>query len=82
MLKSRNAKRFASVIMALAITVIANSAISFAAKSGSTTPAPPDTPRPAQFRSGSTTPAPEDTPRPLSFRSGSTTPAPEDTPRP
>ncbi len=65
MFKSRTAKRFRAVALALGITLLTNYAISFAARSGSTNPPPPDTPRPSlELRSGSTNPPPPDTPRP------------------
>jgi len=65
MFKSRTAKRFRAVALALGITLLTNYAISFAARSGSSTPPPPDTPRPTlQLMSGSSTPPPPDTPRP------------------
>lgn len=90
MFTSRTAKRFRAIAAALAITFVANYAISFAAYSttegdvstqllGSGPTPPEDTPKPLAVGSGPT--PPEDTPKPLTLLGSGPTP-PEDTPKP
>ena len=91
MFTSRTAKRFRAIAAALAITFIANYAISFAAYTSDTSveattkllgsgPTPPDdTPKPLSVESGPT--PPDDTPKPLALGGSGPTP-PDDTPKP
>ncbi|MEX1276660.1 MAG: hypothetical protein WEE20_12060 [Bacteroidota bacterium] len=91
MFKSRTAKRFRAIAAALAITFIANYAISFAAYTSDTSvevttkllgsgPTPPDDiPKPRALESGPT--PPDDIPKPLAFGGSGPTP-PDDIPKP
>lgn len=94
MFKSRTAKRFRAVAIALGVTLLTNYAISFAARAGEPSTTSPNrdiqqidrsggvtpgyTPKPKADRSGGVTPG--YTPKPKADRSGGVTPG--YTPRP